>query len=395
MEISKKMIATRFKYDYSLADVFIAFWSLFRKRVESPVELFKHSFPNSQIYYISSARIGIKCILKSFNLQDGASIGVQPYTCSSVLTAITAAGYHPLFIDINDQLQTDPNDLLKKLNKIDALIVSHIFGFPADIDKLKQIVGNLPVIEDCAHALYSEYKQKQLGTFFDASVFSFGNGKFPSLGGGGLIVINNPVYNEYIYNYLSALPMPGFLIELKFILTSYLSSLTHSKLVYALTNFIFSEKYFERRSKKLCQYPLFEFRYYKSISYLLKYKISRTIERCKLQNSNGNYLTMQLMGKFNVLNPKSNYLNFFAFPIISGRRDDLFKYLRSKGIISGKHFQHSLYWAMQFNYKKGDCPVFEKYVGQILTIPSNYSLKRKDLDLIIYHLNEFAGMTLR
>ena len=85
-------------------------------------------------------------------------VGVQPYTCSSVLTAIVAAGYQPLFIDINEQLTLDGDDLKRKLTQLNALIVTHTFGTPANIDQIKRLAGHLPILEDCAHAFLSRYE---------------------------------------------------------------------------------------------------------------------------------------------------------------------------------------------------------------------------------------------
>ena len=188
------MLITRFKYDYTLNDIYLSILSLFNK-VKSPKTVFEKILPNAINYhYTKNARQAIKIALLSFELKKGAKIGVQPYTCSSVFAAIKSAGHHPYFIDIDENLGIDIKDLKIKISEIDALIVTHTFGFPSNVLAIKELADNIPIIEDCSHALLSKYNGQYLGTFFDISVFSFGNGKLPSMGSNGLLVVNNSKY---------------------------------------------------------------------------------------------------------------------------------------------------------------------------------------------------------
>ena len=54
---------------------------------------------------------------------------------------------------------------------------------------IREIAGDKPVIEDCAHSLLSEYKSKKTGTLGDTSFFSLA--KYISAGEGGMIIVNN------------------------------------------------------------------------------------------------------------------------------------------------------------------------------------------------------------
>lgn len=385
---------SRFKYSYTLRDVWEGIISLFRKEEVAP-QLLDELFPASHTYLISSARLGIKYALEAFKLKKGAKVGVQPYTCSSVLAAIVSAELIPFFIDIDETLTLDCNDLSAKIDQIDALIVTHTFGFTANILKIKSIASHLPILEDCAHALFSRYSNQQVGAFFDASVFSFGNGKFPSLGGGGMLVITNKSLNEYVSNKLAELPKPNVLNELTHIVMSYGKALLNTRIVQYAMTFFLSEDYLNKRNKEVITDPIKEFQLYRSTKRLLKFKLPSYQDRSEKQFKNGLYLSMMIKEAFPFLTHRRNRVNYFAFVLFTKDRDKLYRYLKSKKIGSGKHFQHSLSWALAYGYKLGNCPSFELYNEQLLTISCNYSLRPSDLDRIVSYLLEYRQKELQ
>lgn len=385
------MIIPRFKYAYSLKDVFLGVKNVFRDgKVAVPV--FQALFPEAEIYLTESAASGIKYALEGFGLKKNARVGVQPYTCSSVLGAIAAAGFTPFFIDINQNLSLNTEVLKSKVAHIDALIVTHTFGFPADIASIRAIVPHLPVIEDCAHALFSQFEHRSVGTFFDAAVFSFGNGKFPSLGGGGMLVINNLALNERIKQRLLTLPRPTLWQELKQIVKSYLKAVMYAPMPQWMMNKMLSERFLNNRNKTIISRGNQEFNIYKSIEWSLPAKLEDAPKNAVIQNENGAYLAQMLWGSYEFLRPDQNKVNYFAFVLIEEERDRLYHYLKERGIMSGKHFQYALAWAKAYGYALGSCPVFEKQVNQILTIPCNYGLNKRDLDRVTHCLLEFRKL---
>jgi dTDP-4-amino-4,6-dideoxygalactose transaminase len=76
-------------------------------------------------------------------------------------------------------------------NKILCVLVTHLFGCPADFDGIKAIVGNtIPLVEDAAQAMGEEKDSKKLGTQGDVGFFSLGRGKALSTMDGGLVITN-------------------------------------------------------------------------------------------------------------------------------------------------------------------------------------------------------------
>jgi dTDP-4-amino-4,6-dideoxygalactose transaminase len=122
-------------------------------------------------------------------------VGVPLFCCGVVFEAIVASGHVPVFLDINPKTYNlDGSSLIGNEDKIHALIVPHMFGYPADLDHLRSYLNGkkVPIIEDCAHALFSEYKGRITGSWTEMSVLSFGLHKPAEAGGGGMLLVNDP-----------------------------------------------------------------------------------------------------------------------------------------------------------------------------------------------------------
>lgn len=386
------MIIPRFHYSYSFKDVYAGIVGVV-KNEENLSTIVQPLFPRSDVYWVSSARVGIKYILKAFNLTKGAKVGIQPYTCSSVFAAIVAADLTPVFIDINENLSLSCEDLAVKITQIDALIVTHPFGFSADIPQIKKIAGHLPILEDCAHALFSCHTHHALGTFFDAAVFSFGNGKFPSLGGGGMLVVHNKALSRRLSGDLTKLPAPTPASELVHIIRSYANALLHSKFVQYILAFCLSERYLNQRNKEILTGELKESLIHKSTKKLLSVHLLNYQKHSEKQYQNGVYLATKLNGVYTFLTHGQHKVNYFSFVLLVKDRERLYRHLKKHGIMAGKHFHHALSWAMAYGYQKGECPSFEKYGDQILTVPCYYSLSKSEIDTIVHYLVDNRKMT--
>jgi len=100
----------------------------------------------------------------------------------------------PVFVDCKPvTFNMDPAQIEDKITPhTKALIVTHIGGLPAEMDKIVRIARRhkLLVIEDCAHAFLATYKGKYAGTWGDLGSFSFQASKHLGLGDGGMAITN-------------------------------------------------------------------------------------------------------------------------------------------------------------------------------------------------------------
>ena len=90
---------------------------------------------------------------------------------------------------LNDAIK----DCISNDKKPKAIILVHLYGMPAKMDKIVTIANNfdIPIIEDAAEALGSNYNDQQLGTFTDFGVYSFNGNKIITTSGGGALVCND------------------------------------------------------------------------------------------------------------------------------------------------------------------------------------------------------------
>ena len=164
---------------------------------------------------VQSGTAGLHMSLQVLGVQRDEEVLVPTLTFIAAVNPTTYLGASPIFIDCDDSLCMDPMKLEKfcseecdfkegilvnkKTNKkIRALVIVHIFGNMADMEKIMDIAKkyNLKVLEDATEALgtyYTEgrYKGKYAGTIGDIGVLSFNANKIITTGGGGMVVGDN------------------------------------------------------------------------------------------------------------------------------------------------------------------------------------------------------------
>lgn len=134
------------------------------------------------------------------DLHDGDEVILPSYTFSSTATSIVLTGAKLVFVDIRpDTMNIDESKIEAAITeKTKAIMVVHYAGVACEMDTIMDIAKryNLKVIEDAAQSIMSEYKGRPLGTIGDFGCYSFHETKNYSMGEGGALVINNPLYNE-------------------------------------------------------------------------------------------------------------------------------------------------------------------------------------------------------
>ncbi len=134
------------------------------------------------------------------DLQPGDEVILPSYTFSSTATACVLVGAKLVFVDIRpDTMNIDETKIEAAItDKTKVIMVMHYAGVACEMDAIMDIAHrhNLIVIEDAAQGVMSTYKGKYLGTIGDLGCYSFHETKNFSMGEGGALVINNPIYND-------------------------------------------------------------------------------------------------------------------------------------------------------------------------------------------------------
>lgn len=146
---------------------------------------------------LSSGTAAIHLALKAAGVEAGDIVFCPTLTFSATANPIIYQNATPVFIDSNEETWNMCPEALEeaftKYPNVKAVIVVHLYGLSADMDKIMEICNkhNVPVIEDAAESLGTYYKGQHTGTFGDYGIFSFNGNKIITTSGGGMLVSNN------------------------------------------------------------------------------------------------------------------------------------------------------------------------------------------------------------
>ena len=379
----KPSLIPRFNLDYSFKDFCYGIRSAFSSD-EFDLNPLESTFGKKTFSFTSYGRSSLYVILKALNLPKNSKIGVPLYSCTVVFDAIVKAGHVPCFIEIDDNYTVDSGDLEEKIEDLAAVVVIHTFGRPADIDKIREIAGDKPVIEDCAHSLLSEYKGRKTGTLGDASFFSLA--KYISAGGGGMVIVNNDGLADRLEREIDTLKKPSVLNNVEHTFIVYTRSFLYHKPwfgLFALPLGLSIEDKVDLMTKRSFEVAGIN---KNDLSLMLK-KLAVFKRNVEMQRKNSFFLIEELKDTSLALpyERKDTYCNYYFFPIRfenKEERDSASDFLRDKGIDTSKLYSETPLKAKQFYGYKGDCPNTEKFADTILVIPNYYTLGQEDLSRI-------------
>ena len=144
---------------------------------------------------VSSGTAALEISIKALNLRKNTEVIIPAFSIISTALCVVKLGLKPILVDCDIKTwNTHPNQILEKINnKTSAIIITHIYGLPVDLEKILKIAKqrDIKIIEDAAELIGQKYKKKVCGSFGDLSTFSFYANKHITTGEGGMIVTNN------------------------------------------------------------------------------------------------------------------------------------------------------------------------------------------------------------
>lgn len=275
--------------------------------------------------------------LKALGIKPNDEV-IVPANAYPTAFGVALSGAMLKLVDIKKETGNLDPLLLKKLitKKTKAVILVHLYGLPADINAIKKICKekSLFLIEDCAQAFGSKYKNQHVGSFGDLAIFSFYPTKnLGALGDGGAITTSN----ETLYNKLLMLRMYGEEKRYESVMLSGHSRLDELQAAFLLKKIKVLTSWIKKR--KLLAYA---------------YKAS-------------------LLGVGDIILPedKLGEHTYHLFVIQTQYRDKLKIWLMKNGIETGIHYPKSIHMTKTFSKlgKKGDFPVAEIHNEQVLSLP--------------------------
>lgn len=170
-------------------------------------------FQYNHVLALNSGTAALHLAIRLCEIFHGDKVLIGTFTFVAAANAVLYEGGIPAFIDSEGLTwNLDPDLLEGRLNKaqvsgevIKAVIVTHIYGRPAQIQRIKEICKQYDVklIEDAAEAVGSLINKKYAGSFGDFSILSFNGNKIITTSGGGALICKNA------YDYKRALYLAG------------------------------------------------------------------------------------------------------------------------------------------------------------------------------------------
>ena len=301
-----------------------------------------------------SGTMALICALRAAGVGPGDEVLTTPHTFVATTEAIVMTGATPVFVDI------DPDTHLIDLNKLERHITSNskavlfvdIYGQCPDMNVLYQLCykHNLLMIEDAAHSLGTQWRGKPVGGLADLTCFSFNPVKnLGAMGDAGCVTGSKQMMDRVRMYRDHGRTGRYDIVELGYNarIDNMQSNIVLAKLP-KLTDWI-------DRKRAICSW------YDQQLKSVVK-----TIER------------VPGVGQ-----------GHYVYVIQTPQRNELKQFLADRGIQTNIHYATTTH--LQPAYKKWyiSCPVAEKTVNEILSLPSWYSMTNTELNYVVDNIKEF------
>ncbi|MDD9907351.1 MAG: DegT/DnrJ/EryC1/StrS family aminotransferase [Rhodospirillaceae bacterium] len=347
------------------------------------------------VYFYDSGRSALLKILEGLKRDGRDEVIVQSYTCVVVVNAIIAAGYKPVYVDLDKNgINMCVKDLKKKISKnTRAMIVQHTFGFPDKIDEIKNLTKDHKffLIEDLAHSINGKYKDKLLGTYSDAAFISFGSGKVLSSSRGGVALTKRlKLENDELLPLEKTWKHLLKIVCFEFLKPIYFFFRIGKTKIYLLSKLGFLPKVITQQEKQGLAPEVFSYSpKLASIAYMQwKGRKKNLRHRRKLAATYSKEL--KDIVEFPKYNEEAAYMRF---PIFVDDPEKLFKFMKKHHILLGVEWSGAVIVPKSIDLRKtkykGGCPQAEKTALRIINLPTDRHVSVKKAKAITKLIKKF------
>ena len=311
---------------------------------------------------VGSGTDALMLSLKCLGVKEGDEVITTPYTFYATIGAIVTAGAKPVFVDVNDDYNIDPNMIEKKITKkTKAIMPVHWGGKVCEMDKILKISKKykIPIVEDSCHGILAKYKNNLAGSFGDFGCFSLHPLKNLNVwGDGGFVIIKKKEH----FKKMMLLRNHGLEGRNRNLLFGYNSRL--DTLQACVANHLLKKIKFITNTR---------------IKNAIKFdKGLKEINGLILKKRNKNFKEVYHLYEFRIRNFKI--------------RNNLVNYLIKHKIDAKIHYpipMHLQPASKIYNYKKGDFPNAEKIANSTISLPVHEFVNNKQTQYIIQTIKKF------
>lgn len=290
-----------------------------------------------------NGHMALELAIQAFGFPEGSEVITTPFTFISTTHAIVRNRLKPVFCDVKLTDGTIDENKIESLitDKTVAILPVHVYGNVCNVEEIQKIADrhHLKVIYDAAHAFGVKYKGRGIGSYGDASIFSFHATKvYNTIEGGAVAFPNHDMY-EKLYN------LKNFGIRGEELVTDIGANAKMNEFcaIMGLCNLSNIDKSIHEREKKYQVYR----------EGLKNIKGIRLFEKNKVDRDNYAYFPILIENEYGM------------------SRDQLYGYLKERNIFSRKYF-YPLTAEQQCYKEKYNCGVLKcakKLSMQVLALP--------------------------
>ncbi len=304
-----------------------------------------------------NGHMALELAIQAFSFPRDSEVITTPFTFISTTHAIVRNGLNPVFCDVKESDGTIDETKIENLitEKTVAIIPVHVYGHVCNVEAIRKIAEkyNIKVIYDAAHAFGVEYEGAGIGSYGDASIFSFHATKvFNTVEGGAVTFHDHGIYDK-LYN------LKNFGIRGEELVTEVGANAKMNELcaIMGLCNLKHIDNAIKSRKKVTEAYE----------------KRIRGLKGIRIFNSN-----------------IESTKNYSYFPILITEeyqysRDEVYDRLKSNDVYCRKYFYPvtSDQACFKNKYRYIDIPIARRLSDQVLTLPIYEGLSEEDIDRIV------------
>ncbi|MGE5437113.1 MAG: DegT/DnrJ/EryC1/StrS family aminotransferase [Syntrophothermus sp.] len=319
-------------------------------------------------FAVSSGTDGNHLALWSLGIGPGDEVIIPANTFIATAWGATLNGATPVFVDCDkDNYNINPDRIEAAITKkTKAIVVVHLYGQPADMDRLKTIAdeNNLYLVEDCAQSHFAEYKGKRTGSFGITASFSFYPGKnLGAYGEGGAVTTND----DKIARKIQMMRDHGAIKKYDHEIYghNYRMDGIQGAVLGVKMNHI--EQWTEARRRNAAKYK-------RMLADVKEIILPREMPYAK------------------------HVYHLFVIQLNNGgveERDALAAYLNENGVSTGLHYPIPLHLQKCFahlGYKRGDFPYAEKLAESGLSLPMYAELTNEQIEYVVGKIKEYFAI---
>lgn len=301
-----------------------------------------------------SGTTALLCALRALGIGEGDEVITTPHTFVATTEAIVSVGATPVFVDIDPDTHLINLDLVEQAITMytRAIMFVDIYGQCPDMQRLSALRDkyDLFLIEDAAHSLGNTFLNRTVGSFADITCFSF-----------------NPVKN------LGAMGDAGCAVGQKILMDAVRMYRDHGRVGrYDIVELGYNARVDNMQSNiVLAKLPKLQEWLHKKrkICAYYDYRLSDVVKPVKRQWGNSH--------------------SYYVYVIQTSQRDELRAFLESRGVATNIHYATTTHMQPAYRPWYKPCPVAERTVNEILSLPCWYSMSDEQVDYVADSVQEF------